>query len=364
MQSSSNQYLYKLDHLRAFAIFQVFCWHLLYQDGHVFYDSTPFPFGLLAQGHTGVALFMCISGYIFTYLAHGMKVNIPKFWANRFLRLAPLMIFWYILGTAVTDQRNPFSYNYIQYLYNNYNGITDHNGYWSIYAEMRYYLVFPLLLFLIRRFGPKILFILLFLPMLYRSQVCGTPDCPMQLISYWQAPGRADQFLCGTAAFYIEQYLRTHTVHFTRWLRLIGLSGFLAIAIFYHWFNAKGGWIGYHEIIISRDVLWLYIPMIEGICYSAVIIGYLHCNIPNLLSRILTPIGKYSFSIYLGHPHFVHSIFNMLSLYIGMPSDSILIRLLVLTFVGFPVMVAIAAISYRFIELPFLKLRLKYLTPL
>ena len=373
MQSSSNTYLFKLDHLRAFAAYMVFCWHFLHLDGVMYYENTPGPFGLLTQGHTGVALFMCISGYIFTYLTYGMKVNVIKFWINRALRLVPLMVFWFFLGTAFTEERSPLSYFSYNFFHDHLWAIVDHNGYWSIFIELRYYLLFPVLLFAIRKFGPRILIPIVFLPLIYRAISCGD-GCSMHAMSYWTVAGRADQFLWGTAAFYLEKHIRAHYSHPKRLLTIIGGVAFAIIALVYWWFNLSGGYSTYewyhghggltdYAATLPHRTVWLYMPTIEAICYSAMIIGYMQLNIPKLISKVLSLMGKYSYSLYLGHPHFIQMIFTFIVVHFGMP-QTFFARLAVTTFVALPVMLAISAITYKFIETPFLRLRCKYLEPL
>src|ERR1700727_2720121 len=53
--------------------------------------STPFA-ALLYEGHTGVALFMVLSGYILASGTFGKDISYAGFLRNRFLRIFPLMI--------------------------------------------------------------------------------------------------------------------------------------------------------------------------------------------------------------------------------------------------------------------------------
>ncbi len=66
MKSCSGAHYIGLDHLRALAAFMVFTWHFTHSiNGFaVCYDFTPVlpPLALLDEGHTGVALFMTLSG--------------------------------------------------------------------------------------------------------------------------------------------------------------------------------------------------------------------------------------------------------------------------------------------------------------
>src|SRR5258708_15325185 len=95
MRSSSGAHYIALDHVRGLAAFMVFAWHFT----HAWYgfpipfEYVPavFPFALLDEGHTGVALFMTLSGYLFAKLLDGKTIDYRAFLWNRVLRLVPLL---------------------------------------------------------------------------------------------------------------------------------------------------------------------------------------------------------------------------------------------------------------------------------
>src|SRR5260221_7159661 len=95
MRSSSGAHFIALDHVRAVAIFKVFAWHFTHaRNGYpVPFDYVPalFPFSVLDEGHTGVALFMSLSGYLFAKLLDGKSIDYRRFFWNRALRLLPLL---------------------------------------------------------------------------------------------------------------------------------------------------------------------------------------------------------------------------------------------------------------------------------
>src|SRR5258706_9600151 len=103
MRSSTGQHWVALDHVRALAAFMVFTWHFLhYTVGYpVKFGAQPsiFPLALLDEGHTGVSLFMTLSGYLFAKILDGKAVHYAPFFWNRLLRLAPLLL----VVVAITD---------------------------------------------------------------------------------------------------------------------------------------------------------------------------------------------------------------------------------------------------------------------
>src|SRR5258706_5396122 len=87
MRSSSGAHFIALDHVRAVAIFMVFAWHFTHaRNGYpVPFDYVPalFPFSVLDEGHTGVALFMSLSGYLFAKLLDGKSIDYRRFLGQR-----------------------------------------------------------------------------------------------------------------------------------------------------------------------------------------------------------------------------------------------------------------------------------------
>ena len=104
MKSSSGQYFQSLDHVRAIAVFTIFVWHFIHFDNGQLASPLVFPFSFFTEGHTGVAIFMTLSGYLFAKLLDGKRFNYFAFLRNRFLRLAPLLIV-YIGNFCVSEQK-------------------------------------------------------------------------------------------------------------------------------------------------------------------------------------------------------------------------------------------------------------------
>jgi peptidoglycan/LPS O-acetylase OafA/YrhL len=92
LKSSTGKYFIGLDHVRALAAFIVFTWHFIHVNNGHLAPPPIFPLSLLTEGHTGVALFMVLSGYLFAKLLDGKNIIYTQFIWNRFLRLAPLLL--------------------------------------------------------------------------------------------------------------------------------------------------------------------------------------------------------------------------------------------------------------------------------
>jgi peptidoglycan/LPS O-acetylase OafA/YrhL len=100
MKSSSGAHYEGLDHLRAVAAFLVVLWHFSRPFSDKPIALTP-EIGLIAQGHSGVALFMTLSGYLFAKLVGDRAIDFRAFALNRALRLLPLFGLCLLLGYLV-----------------------------------------------------------------------------------------------------------------------------------------------------------------------------------------------------------------------------------------------------------------------
>src|SRR5690606_25661897 len=208
--SSGGEHYIALDHVRALAAFFVFAWHFLHgADGQpVPFDGAPalFPLALLDEGHTGVALFMTLSGYLFAKLLDGKKIDYAAFLRNRLWRLLPLLLLVLAIrvGVDVATGREGF----IAYLETIAKGIvlpTLPNGGWSITVELHFYLLLPVFLWLARRsrwWLPTLVFAAIAVRAALYAQIG-----ELQSLSYWTLVGRVDQFTLGIFAFHMSRHL-------------------------------------------------------------------------------------------------------------------------------------------------------------
>ncbi|QDT40109.1 O-acetyltransferase OatA [Gimesia alba] len=350
MKSSSGKYYIGLDHLRAIAAFMVFSWHFIHAAIPFTYAPSFFPFSLINEGHTGVALFMTLSGYLFAKLLDGKKMKYFSFLWNRFFRLAPLLLFvLVVVGIRLYFQGQNISLYCRQIL----AGVifpTLPNGGWSIVIEFHFYLILPVLLYLSRKskYSLGIILCCAILVRLYLYHALGE----IQSLAYWTIVGRIDQFLLGMIAFQMRTFFKGR--HF------LVLSGFIAFSIFYWSFDKSGGFYN-NPSYPSNRLIWVYLPTLEGLIYALIIAWYDNSFVHShgRVSRFVALIGTYSYSIYLLHFFFYRIILFLMIRYI-MPVSNFYIAFC-FSVLGFLMMVPIAALSYRFIESPFLKLRTKYL---
>ena len=92
MRSEQTAYLERLDHLRLLAAALVVCFHAFHRQVGDLKPDNPL-LSLIDEGHTGIGLFMVISGFIFTVISHGSAIDYAGFLRNRLVRIYPLYVF-------------------------------------------------------------------------------------------------------------------------------------------------------------------------------------------------------------------------------------------------------------------------------
>lgn len=316
------------------------------------YDFVPaLPiFSVLDEGHTGVSLFMALSGYLFAKLLHGKQINYLPFFANRALRLLPLLlvVIWieacrrYLAGQSLDGYFTGVGLGVLL--------PTLSNGGWSITIEAHFYLLLPFLLMASRRF--------VFAPLLFIAaaivlrSVLYVQMGEVQSAASVTIIGHADQFLAGILAFQLRAYAKNQ-----HWLALAVLTAFSGV---FWWFDAAGGF--YHlGRYPSPHWIWIILPTLEAAAYSFGIAYYDTSFSRKRTSapfRILEKAGAYSYSIYLLHLFFVMqwaafidtNIMSISNFYVACLWSALC----------FVATIPIGYLSYTCVEAPFLRLRMRY----
>lgn len=355
MKSSGGKYYAGLDHVRALAIFLVVTWHFIHDGRHGYpvplsFVPNFFPFSILDEGHTGVALFMTLSGYLFTKLLDGKSIHYGAFLWNRCLRLFPLMFLVVVIVgiNQALDGRN--IYHYIHRISRFLVSPTLPNGGWSVTIEFHFYLILPVLMWLMRKSKFLPLSIVL-VALAYRYHLYQTHG-RTQFLAYVTLVGRIDQFVLGMLAYNLRSlFTRRHGVV---------IAVLLAFTAFYWFFDTQGG-AAREPAHASVEWIWVILPTIEGFAYSIGIAWYDNSfsHSTSGISRFIARIGEYSYSIYLLHmfvvfyaARFVNErVMDISNFYIACLWSAVFLVIMMIP----------AHFSYRYLELPFLKLRKPYI---
>lgn len=358
MKSTGGQHFVTLDHVRAVAAFLVFAWHFgsgvpaLPGPIPAGYLPALFPFAILDEGHVGVAVFMTLSGYLFARLLSGKSVQFLPFIYNRALRLLPLLVLVAVIAAAVLQTRWGVTdlSGYWREVAAGWIRPTLPNGGWSITVEAHFYLALPVLLAAMAR-SPKWALAFIGIAIAARLGVNTLTGNAMSL-SYYTILGRLDQFVAGMLVCRYRDIFRGN-------LRAAVWS-FVTLAVAY-WFMDRAGGIKALFNAGQLNPAWLLMPTLEGAACAAVIAWYDTSSRPTNgpISRAVAYVGELSYSMYLLHVFFVFDMAVFARRHLPM-ADNFYVAM-AWALVCFVALLPLAAVSYHFIERPFLRLRRPYL---
>ncbi|PRH78815.1 hypothetical protein C6N75_12930 [Streptomyces solincola] len=353
--------LVPVDHLRAAAAVLVVLYHGCQVlgaklDGREFRPAADWLYSanpaatLVFEGHTAVALFLVLSGFVFTVGAAGRPVRYGRFLGNRALRVYPMYLLVALPGLA-TQVSLPGWRELLGVLTfaapaQPYGGV-----FWTLAVEVQCYLLFPLLHRLLTERGPGALVRLLAAVGVVRALVwLSSPAAePHTAALYLGLAGRIDQFLLGMLAAWA--YLR-HRERLRAARRvLLPAAGALALALPW-WFNQVRGFLSDSPLKVGWSTA-------EGAVWAVVVLVYVAGGPGSgRLSRAAARLGEVSFSVYLTH----FMVLAVLGEYApgwplpaGLPPLAAAFWLTLL--VALPVTVAVSWLTYHAVELPFLRLR-------
>lgn len=370
MQSTNRFYLRGVDHLRALAALLVLCYHSIHSGNVVpeAYVPESFVLGLLEEGHTGVSLFITITGFIFATIIGDRNVDYGRFLYNRFLRIFPLLFVMSLFAALVqqgVQQADPLA---PLKFFNLFGGGT-YWGTWTLVVEFQFYLFFPVFFQHFRdhwrkgwwAFVPCIA--LIGLAMAFRL-VYWTQKGSMADISYWTIFGRMDQFMMGVMASLLLGELDRRGLMQGRWsgIVLAGL-GIALLLLAFRVFNMRQLFL---TDALAPDLLWLVVPVIEGACYAALLLGWViasrHWQGP--ISAFFAYIGAISYSSYLIHFAVLLAVLQLTGR-VGLvfSDDPFTHKLLMGLLLVYPLTLLLSVISYELLEKPFFRRRLNYLKP-
>ncbi|MET0384452.1 MAG: acyltransferase [Polyangiales bacterium] len=364
--NANTRYLVGLDHLRALAALLIVFYHGLHllSFGPRAAGADPLRFwwisdnpliALLEEGHTSVALFMVLSGFVFSSAALGKHIAYFAYLQNRFLRIYPLFVLLCLVAVTVS----PGQYSLLALtqtllfqgdLPGALNIVPYTSMFWAVAVEFQFYLLFPWLHRILEREGARWALACIVLMLVLRFIAASSGVANARDIAYWHLVGRLDQFLIGMLSARVFHRLSQRKLPWGLF-SLLGLAAVLALLFA---FNHAGGW--------PTSPLWkIAWPTAEALAWAGLLVPYVLFaeHMPGVISRPLAALGSISYSIYLLHypcilllPQYVRP---WLQLEPNLASQAY-VALVVL-----PVLVPLAALTYYAVERPFLRMRVRYL---
>lgn len=372
MESKNIKYIPHLDHLRAYAALLIVFYHATQLVWHQWAYNGPFlpqywtshrlvvdnPFvAFILEGHTAVALFMVLSGFIFTFGTYQRRISYKKFIINRLLRTYPLFVLLMFVGAFAYPEKFRFL-AFLQTLFamGNAHGALEGGAFsamfWTNAIEWQFYLVFPFLLVIVNRSGIRVLpgLVAVFVVMRGLAFLSGAD---IRDLSYWTIIGRMDQFLIGMGLAVL--YRREVPAGYRKLVPLlaVGILGLLLWVNF--WLHQHGGWPAGHW----WKMFW---PDVEGVLWAAFIFLYLMVGhgLPAPFSRVLCAIGRMSYSMYLLHFVIIQIALQHSVLFKYAEDDLVISSLINAVVVILPLTLLLSFLTFTYIEKPFLDMRVVY----
>jgi peptidoglycan/LPS O-acetylase OafA/YrhL len=357
--SRNVRYVPGVDHLRGLAAVLIVLYHGYQQlSGRVFVPAAnPFE-AVLIEGHTAVALFMVLSGFIFTYGALDHDLQYRPFMVNRLLRILPMYILVVLLGVYTRPEGYSFTGLLQLFTLQATPPIAESNLgpfsalLWTISVEFAFYLIFPFLLIFLRTYGPRYLVGFVLMMNMLRLLGAGLNPEATRDLAYGSILGRIDQFLIGMLiGWFVVR--RSPSLSAARAWAAVVLS-VVGVVVALNLYNRAGSWYDTG----TWKALW---PSAEGLVWGAFILSWLIAShyIPSTISRLLVLPGIVSYSAYLLHYALVVILIDRDPVGIaGSGSWNSLANTLLFIVPG---TFAMATVTYLMVEKPFMQLRRRYL---
>ena len=366
MQSTQHPYLSRLDHLRFLAASLVVLFHFFHHTQGDLHSANPLV-SLIDEGHTGIALFMVISGFIFTVIAGHKDIHYGGFIRNRIIRIYPLLIVAACLQLLISTYNDHRNYGFMQLLgwlmpfRSETIGLSPYfQQMWTIWVELQFYLIFPFLILFARRYGSRYLVGVLGLLLVLRALVFAASG-EVRYLAYETLFGRLDQFVVGMllGRLWLARGLERPAARLgLHCLWLLPASALVVGGL--HWFSLQ---VGFAEL---KSPLWTVWPLIEGGLWGGFVWVYLQLRWPGpdaIKARVdgaLAALGAVSFSTYVFH-NLVLAAYNAHAGVVAFTGLERLDTILTGALCVLPLVMLMSALTYQLIEKPFLSLRRSYL---
>ena len=357
-----------LDTLRAFAVFFVIITHF-----GVWFDDTSFSGRLIRHvivpdGAFGVILFFVLSGFLITSIllkdrdSGGNKVLLVRdFFIRRALRIFPI----YYLTVAVLflvnypDVRNyiwynlTYTHNFLCFRTNTWDAFSHT---WTLCIEEQFYLLWPWLIVYSRERYLK--------PIIWSATMVGVFSTIWNMgvnnhVGPFMVFNCFDAFGIGGSYAWVRHSGRERN-QFKNWLNVAALG---ALAVYCYWKLADFNGYPHYGLFMLKTVdsvlaLWLIVAVVNN--KSARAEKYLLGN------RVLNYIGKISYGIYLYHYVYIQGYCAKVNQFfyeqtLQYPTlNKIVHDHHVDYWIQVSIMILMAAVSYQFIEKPFLRLKQRF----
>jgi peptidoglycan/LPS O-acetylase OafA/YrhL len=290
-------------------------------------------------GHVGVYLFFVLSGYLLTRnLIDGQTPQ--QFYLRRIFRIVPLY-FCVLAGVLVYQAWGHYSPRYL-HISGGVEGALLHflflkgdSVFWTLAAEFGFYMLLPLIVYALKRFGWQWLAIVsvIYFVAYMAAEKFKLGWMTLKFVDISHRSQFLDVFACGILAAYLPRRWGDKWVPTAFW----GLLGLTVIGV-------SANFLGAHQPVYGLRWLSLLYGVVFGLAIVCATEG--RASLAGILgSPVLAFMGKVGFGLYLLH----FPVFQAVNAYVDAPSA---IRLCV----AMPVAIGLAWLAYQWIERPMIKL--------
>ncbi|WP_395748815.1 acyltransferase family protein [Prosthecobacter sp.] len=391
-ESSSRGKIQALEGLRGYLAMWVVVTHLFQFSGHPLLGLPVI--SLLTSGHHAVNLFMILSGFVIALLVHQRPESYGSYVRRRFFRIYPVLFFGVLLGIIVHPMRGEllttwwpaffdqdllsyfnkcwqaFDSNIIAYAACDFtmtNGVVPNsvlpyvsvafNGVaWSLSLEFQFYLIAPLLCYLLQPLRRHLVKVCLgvFAVMLFRSFIF-PPSNGLPWSTHGAfLPFNIEWFLLGILSYHLRSYcLEARLQDFIK-VPLLPVALVLSLLLARgHAVKLLG--IGFEEVIGDALplVVWTFVLcyMIDSDAGNTGLLNKLARR--TLESPLALFVGSISYSIYLLHNPVIIFVEWAAVRHFGIHTWQSCF--LATGAISLPLVLGLATLSYRYIELPFMR---------
>ncbi len=374
-KQKSKIFFPNLDGLRFFSFFIVFLTHSLSTENATILNSSWYhgiKMRMFSDGEIGVSFFFVLSGFLISYLLLVEKdltgkIDVKAFYIRRILRIWPLYYFVVMFsflvfpvlkahfGQTPNDTSNPLlCFTFLNNFNRIYNGDSDSSiltMMWSVAIEEQFYLIWPILFFLVPSKIYRYIFISVFIAStLFRVFYIQTTPHPFPQIDWHTLGVISDMAIGGFGA-----YLVFKSKWFLRKIENLPKGSIFLIYLL------TLSYIVFKKEIFATNAMQIFKRLIMASTFILIILeqNYSRNSLFKIGNwKIISRLGKYTYGLYCLHGIAVLMAVILLKK-LSLNNQSWQIWLLQVP-ISFVLSVAIAWFSYTYFESWFLRLKSKF----
>lgn len=369
-ERKSRFYFENLDGLRFICFLSVFFFHSFHTEIDSIKDSGVYrivKFGVFGNGDLGVNFFFVLSGFLITFLLLEEKtrcgrIDILNFWKRRILRIWPLFYFCVgfgffifpilkgLMGGRPEETANLESYllflNNFDFIDNGPPDASVLGVLWSVAIEEQFYFFWPFVFLLLERQHLKYAF----LSLVGISVGFVAMNESIIVRQYHTLSCAGDLAVGAVGALLVQHENFVRGIQRMNKVFLVALYGLVAVIFFFR-----------QEVFSNNIILHAVERPIIASIFLLVILEQSYCS--NSLFKMssflkVSRLGKITYGLYC--LHFLAILITTTTTSIWGLNKGLLQVLILETSIALLLSIMLATASYRFFELPFLRLKDKY----